>query len=113
MAGNNVVMFSGTSDQISDAFHTEIHIYKVQGESYTANASNPQIPAAFSDVISSFSPNNFPVHAQHTTPKIIQRTDKGWKAVPGLKSQINYNIGGQWCPAKIGLLAVTSTYYMG
>jgi len=94
MAGNNVVMFSGTSDQISDAFHTEIHIYKVQGESYTANASNPQIPAAFSDVISSFSPNNFPVHAQHTTPKIIQRTDKGWKAVPGLKSQINYNIGG-------------------
>jgi len=94
MAGNNLIMFSGTSAQISDAFHTEIHIYKVHGESYTANASNPQIPAAFSNVISSFSPNNFPVHAQHTTPKIIQRTEKGWKAIPGLQSQINYTISG-------------------
>jgi hypothetical protein len=94
MASHNVIMFSGTSAQISNAFHTEIHIYKVEGGSYTANASNPQIPAAFSNVIRSFSPNNFPVHAQHTTPKQIRRTDKGWKATPGLQPQINYNIDG-------------------
>jgi len=94
MAGHNVIMFSGTSAQISNAFHTEIHIYKVQGQSYTANATNPQIPAAFSNVIISFSPNNFPVHAQHTTPKVLQRTDKGWKATPGLQPQINYNLDG-------------------
>jgi len=94
MAGRNVIIFSGTNAQLSEAFHTEMHTYKLKGESYTANASNPQIPAAFSNVISSFSPNNFPVHPQHTTPKVIQRTDKGWKANPGVQPQINYNING-------------------
>jgi subtilase family serine protease len=95
MAGRNVIMFSGTNAQLSEAFHTEMHTYKLQGEAYTANASNPQIPAAFSNVISSFSPNNFPVHAMHTTPKVIQRSDKPAGRPLPAHAAIRHNLGGE------------------
>jgi hypothetical protein len=94
VAGRNLIMFSGTNAQLSEAFHTELHTYKVNGQTYTANASNPKIPAAFSNVISSFSPNNFPVHAQHSIPKVIRHTNTGWKGAPGLQPQLNINIQG-------------------
>jgi subtilase family serine protease len=87
MAGRNLIMFSGTNAQLSEAFHTELHTYKVQGQSYTANATNPQIPAAFSKVINSFSPNNFPVHPQHTVTRMMKHTDAGWKDATGVKPQ--------------------------
>jgi hypothetical protein len=95
MAGNNVIIFSGTNAQLSAAFHTELHTYKVNGQNYTASATNPKIPAAFRDVIGSFSPNNFPVHAEHTTPKVIRHTDAGWKADASLQAQLNINLYGE------------------
>jgi subtilase family serine protease len=42
---------SGTARQVSDAFHTEIHHYKVNGEQHLANASDPKIPAALAPVV--------------------------------------------------------------
>jgi len=42
---------SGTAGQVSDAFHTEIHHYNVNGERHIANASDPRIPAALASVV--------------------------------------------------------------
>lgn len=59
--GRTVIEFSGTASQIQQAFHTEIHKFVVNGEEHWANASDPQIPAALSPVISGIdSLHNFP-----------------------------------------------------
>ena len=51
--GRNWVSFSGTAQQVKTAFHTEIHRYSVNGETHYANASDPSIPTALADVVSS------------------------------------------------------------
>jgi hypothetical protein len=62
--GRTAVEFSGNVGQVRNTFHTEIHQYEVNGESYLANAIDPQIPAALSAVISGIvSLHNFPVQA--------------------------------------------------
>jgi pseudomonalisin len=50
-AGNNLVVFSGTAAQVSDAFHTAMHRYRVNGAAHLANAQDPQIPETLSGVI--------------------------------------------------------------
>src|SRR5271167_3300817 len=45
------IEFSGTAGQVKDAFHTAIRSYVVNGEKHYANASDPQIPAAFAPVV--------------------------------------------------------------
>ncbi len=49
--GKSVIDFSGTANQVAQAFHTEIHKYVVNGVEHWANASNPQIPTALAPVI--------------------------------------------------------------
>ncbi len=46
-----VLDISGTAGQVREAFHTEIHQYKVHGELHIANASDPKIPAALAPVV--------------------------------------------------------------
>jgi uncharacterized protein (TIGR03437 family) len=48
------ITFSGTAEQARKAFHTEIHRYNVNGEIHYANATDPSIPAALSDVVAGF-----------------------------------------------------------
>ncbi len=43
--------FSGTAGQVKDAFHTPIHVYRVNGKTHFANALDPQIPAALAHVV--------------------------------------------------------------
>jgi pseudomonalisin len=50
-AGNGSVVFSGTAAQVESAFHTQIHSYKIGSVVHHANASDPQIPAAFAGVV--------------------------------------------------------------
>ncbi len=45
------VDISGSSGQVRQAFHTEIHRYNVRGAQHIANASDPQIPAALAPVV--------------------------------------------------------------
>jgi hypothetical protein len=60
-AGRTVIEFSGTAGEVRQAFHTEIHKYMVNGEEYSANVSDPQIPAVLAPVVAGFaSLNNFP-----------------------------------------------------
>jgi subtilase family serine protease len=55
-----MIMFSGTSQQVESALHTEIHQYVADGKSHFANAGDPAVPAAFSDVVMGFRGlNNF------------------------------------------------------
>jgi pro-kumamolisin-like protein/Big-like domain-containing protein len=62
--GRTAVEFSGNVGQVRNTFHTEIHQYEVNGESYLANAIDPQIPAALGTVISGIvSLHNFPVQS--------------------------------------------------
>ncbi len=46
------ITFSGTASQVGRAFQTELHRYRVNGETHFANVSAPRIPAAFKDAIS-------------------------------------------------------------
>jgi uncharacterized protein (TIGR03437 family) len=49
--GRGVVEFSGTAAQVERGLHTQIHSYSVNGEQHWANAQDPQIPAALSQVV--------------------------------------------------------------
>ena len=50
--------FSGTVGQVNEAFHTQIHGYRVNDELHYANASDPQIPEALSAIVGGISPLN-------------------------------------------------------
>jgi hypothetical protein len=67
-AGRTVIEFSGNAAQVRNSFHTEIHKYLVNGEAHTANATDPQIPAALTPVVAGpVALNNFHVKS-HVLP---------------------------------------------
>ncbi len=49
--GRNFIAFSGTARQAQDAFGTQIHVYRADGETHYANATDPTIPAALEPVV--------------------------------------------------------------
>jgi hypothetical protein len=59
--GRTVIEFSGNVAQVRNTFHTEIHNFEVNGKTYSANVSDPQIPVALSPVVAGIvSLHNFP-----------------------------------------------------
>ena len=44
--GRNWVSFSGTAAQVSNALHTSLHRFQVNGEAHFANTSEPEVPEA-------------------------------------------------------------------
>ncbi len=46
-AGRRLIVFSGSAGQVSDTFHTELHLYRVNGEPTSRQRQDPQIPAAW------------------------------------------------------------------
>ena len=50
-AGRKLVAFSGSAAQVSAAFRTPLHIYRVNGADHLANSSDPQIPVGLSGLI--------------------------------------------------------------
>jgi hypothetical protein len=80
VAGQNLIIFSGTNSQLKAAFHTELHSYKTKSGTYYANVSDPQIPAAIAPVVIGFSSlNNFPRKAMHSNPQFVHHTESGWQ----------------------------------
>jgi hypothetical protein len=58
--GKTAIEFSGTAGQVRSAFHTEIHVYSINGERHYANNLDPQVPAALAPMIAGITPiNNF------------------------------------------------------
>jgi uncharacterized protein (TIGR03437 family) len=52
--GRHWITFSGTAGQISQALHTEIHRYAVDGKTHLANATDPSIPQALQGIVAGF-----------------------------------------------------------
>jgi subtilase family serine protease len=50
-AGRRLIVFAGTTAQTSEAFHVEMHRYRVNGVYHIANSEDPQIPAALAGVV--------------------------------------------------------------
>ena len=64
-AGGLFVDFSGDAGQVAQAFHSEIHHYRLAGEDHYANSSDPSIPPALASVVSGFRAlNDFHPRAQ-------------------------------------------------
>jgi len=62
-----VIDFSGTASAVRWAFHTPIHYFEVNGKRHIANASDPQIPAAFAPVVAGVvSMHDFRPHSMKT-----------------------------------------------
>jgi hypothetical protein len=74
--GRIAVEFSGNAAQVREAFHTEIHRFGLARSGLRsaqfANASDPQIPAAFASLVAAISP----MHSFHAQPlvKVAGRT---------------------------------------
>jgi hypothetical protein len=84
--GRTTIEFTGTVGQVSDAFHTQIHKYSVQGEEHWANASDPQIPSALAPVVAGVATlHNFVKKPHYQNPGIrLSGTSTG-----GLRPAIN------------------------
>jgi subtilase family serine protease len=76
--GRQVIEFSGTAGQVRNAFRTEIRRFMVDGKEYTANAADPQIPAALVPVVAGVvSLHNFP-RKSHTRFLGQSQQNAGW-----------------------------------
>jgi pseudomonalisin len=63
----SAIVFSGAAAQVEEAFHTQIHTYRVGSELHHANSSDPEIPDAFSDVVAGIvSLHDFRSEPMHT-----------------------------------------------
>lgn len=50
-ANHRVIVFSGSAEQVEEAFHPAMHHYSVEGAEHIANSMDPQIPAALAPVV--------------------------------------------------------------
>ena len=90
-AGGLFVDFNGTAGQVAQAFHTEIHRYRVNGQDHYANASDPYIPSALAPVVSGFrSLNDFHPQPQvhHLGVAHLDRTTGRWTRSTGEGSHL-------------------------
>ena len=89
MPGQNIVAFTGTNAQLKAAFHTELHSYKVNGKTYFANATDPQIPTALAPVVAGFaSLNNFPLKPLHSEPRSMRHDASSGKWLPAVNTKL-------------------------
>jgi Pro-kumamolisin, activation domain/Bacterial Ig-like domain (group 3) len=96
--GGILIEFSGTAAQVQNAFHTSIHQYSVQGKSYYANSSDPQIPTGLSPVISGVrSFYNFPARPMNHAAGVFHRDKNTGKIVPSGKLPIPQFFFGNGC----------------
>lgn len=51
LANRTQILFSGSAGAVEDAFHTQIHRFRINGEDHIANTQDPQIPAALASVV--------------------------------------------------------------
>ena len=90
-AGGLFVDFSGTAGQVAQAFHTEIHRYRVSGQDHYANTRDPYIPAALTSLVSGFRAlNDFHPQAQLRKPSIAHwdRTTGKWSRANAQNSHL-------------------------
>jgi subtilase family serine protease len=81
--GRVYIEFSGTAGLVRQAFHTDIHRFRLNGEEHIANISDPSIPEAISPVVAGvFSLNNFFTKPLHHDGGSFRRDAKTGKWTP-------------------------------
>jgi hypothetical protein len=91
--GRNIIQFSGTAAQIEAALHTSIHSYVVNGEQHWANSSEPQIPAALSDVVAGVNTlHNFRKRPMSHKIGMFSRSNATGEVKP-LEPDFTFNVG--------------------
>jgi subtilase family serine protease len=93
------IEFSGTAQQISEAFHTQIHRLNVKGVPHIANVSDPQIPAELAKVVLGVHAlHDFMPHPMHKDRGAVARdhTTGAWKVVKPAPS-FTFAWGGSEC----------------
>ncbi len=72
-ASRNLIQFSGNFAQVTQAFHTGMHSYVVNGVQHYSNVSDPQIPAALALVVAGVARlNDFHSKPQHVLQGSVQ-----------------------------------------
>jgi subtilase family serine protease len=90
-----VIDFSGTAAQVREAFHTSIHYFEVNGKKHIANATDPQIPAAFASLVRGVvSLHDFKPHSMKTAHHNYTYTSGGvpYQAVAPADLATIYNL---------------------
>ena len=78
------IVFSGSAAQVKEAFHTEIHHYRVNGERHYANSSAPEIPRALAAVVSGVaSLHNFHSKPMHSLGEAGASIQPEWTSSGG------------------------------
>ncbi len=89
-SSRTVIEFSGTAGTVQGAFATSIRNFEVRGKVYSANANDPQIPAALAPVVAGIvSLNNFP---RQSNVRIVGQVQKV-AGKPGLQPLFTFPIG--------------------
>ncbi len=82
-AGRTAIEFSGTAGLVRQVLGTEIHKFRVNGQDYWANATDPEIPAALAPVVAGFaSLNNFPRRTLNQNRGTFRRSKATGKVEP-------------------------------
>ncbi len=97
--GGILIDFTGTAAQVTETFHTPIHKYALQGKNYYANAQDPEIPAALSQVVAGVrSLHNFPARAlNHSAGTFHRDPDTGRVSHAGPLPVPQFNPGQYQC----------------
>jgi hypothetical protein len=98
-AGRRSVEFSGTASQVEQAFHTEMHRYRVNGEEHVANATDISIPSALAPVVGGVvSLHNFRAHPLHKTiaHKPLTALSGGANALSPYDFAAIYDVAALW-----------------
>lgn len=91
-----VLHFSGTTGQLEKAFRTEMHLYKLNGETHVANNSDITIPKALEPVIAGVSLHNF-FRKSHMTPVRSLKQKRAELALhPDYTSSSSVHYVGPW-----------------
>jgi Pro-kumamolisin, activation domain/Bacterial Ig-like domain (group 3) len=77
------IQFSGTASQVENAFQTQMHTYRVNGEAHVANAANLSIPTALSPVVRGIASLNnfFPKPSLIHGPKVRRATGGNYEVI--------------------------------
>ncbi len=89
-AGRTAIEFSGSAGLVRQVLGAEIHKFRVKGNDYWANTTDPQIPAALAPVVAGFaSLNNFPARPMHEKLRNISPPKTAGKAQPLFTYPVN------------------------
>jgi uncharacterized protein (TIGR03437 family) len=100
--GRNWILFSGTAGQIGKTFRTEIHMYRVDGETHYANATDPSVPAALEPLalalmgLDDFLPRRPGRHRGSSAAHPLETTPAGTHELVPADLGIIYDIAPLW-----------------